>query len=169
MSETVEADRGLAAAAWKVRNLEDYERRLEAAARRVDEESSERDQASLVIYEAALMQSGRPREAVRELVREFRRAYDDPEEELTIPRVSGLMNAVMLPMYLASGVFFAYDKFPAVVQPAIRALPLTTLIDGLRAVANDGAGWAAAWKPCLLLAGWAAVSFALALRLFRWR
>jgi len=85
-------DRSLAAAAWKVKNLGDYERRLERAARRVDEEASEHDQASLVIYEAALMQSGRPREEVRELVREFRRTYDDPEEELTIPRVSGLMN-----------------------------------------------------------------------------
>jgi hypothetical protein len=89
--EAVEAERVLAAA-WKVKNLVDYERRLERAARRVDEDSSERDQASLIIYEAALMQSGRPREEVRELVREFRRVYDDPEEELTIPRVSGLMN-----------------------------------------------------------------------------
>lgn len=92
-SEAVGVDRGLETAAWKVRNLGDYERRLEAAARRVDEESKEHDQASLVIYEAALMQSGRPREEVRELVREFRRTYDDPEEELTIPRVSGMMNA----------------------------------------------------------------------------
>lgn len=92
MSETVDKSRGLEAAAWKVKNLGDYERRLERAARRVDEESEEHDQASLVIYEAALMQSGRPRQEVRELVREFRRIYDDPEEELTIPRVSGLMN-----------------------------------------------------------------------------
>lgn len=87
----------------------------------------------------------------------------------TIETVSGLMNAVMLPMYLLSGVFFAYDTFPGVVQPFIRALPLTTLIDGLRAVVNDGAGWGTAWRPCLILAAWAAVSFALALRLFRWR
>lgn len=92
MSEKVETDRKLADAAWKVRNLDDYEQRLEHAARRVDEGSSERDQASLVIYEAALMQSGRPREEVRNLVREFRSTYDSPEEELTIPRVSGMMN-----------------------------------------------------------------------------
>lgn len=92
VSEKVETNRELAAAAWKVRNLDDYERRLEEAARRVDEESSVRNQASLVIYEAALMQSGRLREEVRDLVDEFRRTYDEPEEELTIPRVSGLMN-----------------------------------------------------------------------------
>lgn len=91
MSEMVELDRG-ATAAWKVRNLDDFEKRLERAARRVDEESKEHDQASLTIYEAALMQSGRPVEEVRELVRSFRHTFDDPEEELTIPRVSGMMN-----------------------------------------------------------------------------
>lgn len=87
----------------------------------------------------------------------------------TIETVSGLMNAVMLPMYLLSGVFFAYDTFPALVQPFIKLLPLTTLIDGLRAVVNDGAGWGVAWRPCLILTSWAAISFVLALRLFRWR
>lgn len=87
----------------------------------------------------------------------------------TIETVSGLMNAVMLPMYLVSGVFFAYDRFPAEIQPVIRALPLTVLIDGLRAVVNDGAGWAAAGGPVLILAAWGGVCFALALRWFRWQ
>lgn len=91
MSEKVEQGSG-PAAAWKIKSLDDYDRRLERAARRVDEVSREHDQASLVIYEAALMQSGRLVDEVRELVRRFRETYDDPEEELTIPRVSGLMN-----------------------------------------------------------------------------
>lgn len=91
MSEMVELDRG-ATAAWKIRNLDDFESRLERAARRVDEESREHDQASLTIYEAALMQSGRPTQEVRDMVRSFRRTFDDPEEELTIPRLSGMMN-----------------------------------------------------------------------------
>lgn len=91
MSEMVELDRG-AAAAWKVKNLDDFEPRLERAARRVDEESKEHDQASLTIYEAALMQSGRSVEEVRDLVRSFRETFDEPEEELTIPRLSGMMN-----------------------------------------------------------------------------
>ena len=50
----------------------------------------------------------------------------------TIESVSGLMNAVMLPMYLLCGVFFAADRFPEAVQPLIRILPLTALLDGLR-------------------------------------
>jgi ABC-type multidrug transport system permease subunit len=87
----------------------------------------------------------------------------------TIETVSGLMNAVMLPMYLFSGVFFSSDRFPAEIQPIIQVLPLTALNDGLRAVMNDGAGWSAAAGPALILTLWGAASFALAFRLFRWR
>lgn len=87
----------------------------------------------------------------------------------TIETVSGLMNAVMLPMYLVSGVFFAYDRFPAEVLPVIRVLPLTVLIDGLRAAMNDGAGWESAAGPVLILTAWGVTCFALALRWFRWQ
>jgi hypothetical protein len=85
------ADRAVEAA-WKVRNLRDYDRRLERAARRVDELAREHETAALVIYEAALMKSGRPQEEVREMVRRFRETFEDEEEPLTIPRVSGIMN-----------------------------------------------------------------------------
>jgi hypothetical protein len=84
------ADRAVEAA-WKIRNLEDYDRRLERAARRVDELASEYETAALVIYEAALMRSGRSQEEVREMVRSFRKTFEDEEEPLTIPRVSGIM------------------------------------------------------------------------------
>jgi ABC-2 type transport system permease protein len=87
----------------------------------------------------------------------------------TIETVSGLMNAVMLPMYLLSGVFFSADRFPTEIQPFIQTLPLTTLINGLRAVMNDGGGFGAIVQPCLILTAWGVVSFALALKLFRWR
>src|SRR5919202_4498125 len=82
----------LEAAAWKVKNLEDYDARLERAARRVDELAKARETAALVIYEAALMKSGRPVEEVRKLVREFERTFEDEEEELTMSRTSGIMN-----------------------------------------------------------------------------
>jgi ABC-type multidrug transport system permease subunit len=87
----------------------------------------------------------------------------------TIETVSGLMNAVMLPMYLVSGVFFSSDRFPAEVQPVIHVLPLTALNNGLRAVMNDGAGWDALAYPALVLGIWGTLCFSLALRLFRWR
>src|SRR5919206_2523467 len=82
----------LEAAAWKVKNLGDYDARLERAARRVDELAKRHETAALVIYEAALMKSGRPAEEVRKLVREFEETFEDEEEELTIPRMSGIMN-----------------------------------------------------------------------------
>ena len=82
----------LEAAAWKVRNLDDFEARLERAARRVGELARVYETAALVIYEAALTKSGRPLEEVRRLVREFQETFEDPEEDLTIPRTSGIMN-----------------------------------------------------------------------------
>jgi ABC-type multidrug transport system permease subunit len=87
----------------------------------------------------------------------------------TIETVSGLMNAVMLPMYVLSGVFFPSDRFPDVMQPLIQLLPLTALNDGLRAVINEGAGWSALGRPAAVLVGWGVLCFALALRWFRWR
>jgi ABC-type multidrug transport system permease subunit len=82
--------------------------------------------------------------------------------------VSGLINLVMMPMFILSGVFFSADNFPDVMQPAIRALPLTALNDGLRAVMNEGAGLLAVAPQSLLLAAVSGLSFALALRFFRW-
>jgi ABC-2 type transport system permease protein len=81
---------------------------------------------------------------------------------------SGLMNLVMMPMFVLSGVFFSADNFPAFIQPAVRALPLTALNDGLRAVMNEGAGLQALLPQAALLAGVAVASFGAALRLFRW-
>jgi ABC-2 type transport system permease protein len=87
----------------------------------------------------------------------------------TIEAVSGWMNFVMLPMWLLSGTFFSYERFPAVLQPAIRALPLTALNDALRAVVNDGASLASQWPEVMVMALWSAGGFALALKLFRWQ
>jgi ABC-2 type transport system permease protein len=86
----------------------------------------------------------------------------------TMEAVSGLMNLVMLPMWVLSGIFFSSERFPELVQPFIRLLPLTALIDALRAVMLEGASLASQWLEVLKLALWGAVSFALALRLFRW-
>ncbi len=86
----------------------------------------------------------------------------------TAETVSGLMNAVMLPMFVLSGVFFSAENFPSWMQPAIRILPLTALNDSLRAIINEGAGLAAVSFPLVVLAAWGALTFALALRIFRW-
>ena len=87
----------------------------------------------------------------------------------TIEGVSGLMNLVMLPMWLLSGTFFSSARFPQMVQPFIKALPLTALNDSLRAVINDGTPLAASWMQIGIMLTWCVVSFVVALRLFRWQ
>lgn len=87
----------------------------------------------------------------------------------TIEGVSGLMNLVMLPMWLLSGTFFSASRFPDFAQPFIQALPLTALNDALRAVMNEGASLASNWARLAVMLVWATVSFAVALRLFRWQ
>jgi len=85
-----------------------------------------------------------------------------------IESVSGLINLVMMPMWIFSGVFFSYDKFPAMAHPFIRALPLTALNDALRATIIEGASLGSQSGRLLVLAVWGGVSFVLALRWFRW-
>jgi ABC-2 type transport system permease protein len=87
----------------------------------------------------------------------------------TIEAASGLMNFVMVPMWLLSGVFFSAERFPRAAQPLIRALPLTALNDALRAVMLEGKGPAAIAGELLLLGAWGIVTFAIALKIFRWQ
>lgn len=82
--------------------------------------------------------------------------------------VSGLINLVMLPMFVASGVFFSSERFPDVVQPIVKALPLTALNDALRAVLLEGADLSSQLGRIGILVVWGVVSFVAALRLFRW-
>lgn len=87
----------------------------------------------------------------------------------TMEAVSGWMNLVQLPMWLLSGTFFSYERFPEFALPFIRALPLTALNDALRGVMNDGAGLGALWIPVAILAAWGLAGFAVAVRIFRWQ
>jgi ABC-type multidrug transport system permease subunit len=87
----------------------------------------------------------------------------------TIEGVSGLSNLVMLPMWVFSGVFFAWSRYPAVMHPFIRALPLTAANDALRATMLQGAAWSTNSPQFLILATWLVVCFTLALKLFRWK
>jgi ABC-2 type transport system permease protein len=82
--------------------------------------------------------------------------------------ISGMINLFSLPMLMFSGVFFSYERFPEVLYPLIRALPLTALIDALRAVLNEGSGLLEQAGRLGILGLWAAVTFTLGLRRFRW-
>jgi ABC-2 type transport system permease protein len=87
----------------------------------------------------------------------------------TVEGVSGIMNVVMLPMWIFSGVFFSSSRFPDAVQPLIQALPLTAVIDALRATMLRGAGVSEVLPELAVISAWLVVSFVLAVRLFRWR
>jgi len=87
----------------------------------------------------------------------------------TMEGASGLMNLAMLPMWIFSGVFFSASRFPDAIQPLIQALPLTAVIDALRANILRGAGWQTVAPELGVIVLWMAGSFLLALKLFRWR
>jgi ABC-type multidrug transport system permease subunit len=87
----------------------------------------------------------------------------------TIEAVSGIMNLVMMPMWIVSGVFFSADRFPDAVQPFVRALPLTALNDALRANMLQGVPLGQLGPELGTLALYLVVCFSLALKIFRWR
>jgi ABC-2 type transport system permease protein len=87
----------------------------------------------------------------------------------TIEAASGLMNLVMMPMWIASGVFFSSQKFPDAVQPLVKALPLTAVIDALRANMLQGTHLPQLAPQLAVMSFYLIVCFILALKLFRWR
>ena len=87
----------------------------------------------------------------------------------TIEGVSGLMNFIMLPMWLLSGTFFSSERFPQILQPFIQALPLTALNNVLRALMNEGSSLASNWMSVAILLAWCLISFVVALKIFKWQ
>jgi ABC-2 type transport system permease protein len=87
----------------------------------------------------------------------------------TIEGVSGVMNLVMVPMWIFSGIFFSTERFPAGMQPFVQALPLTALNDALRGVMLEGTGVTALLPELAILTAWGAISFVIALKIFRWQ
>jgi ABC transporter DrrB family efflux protein len=87
----------------------------------------------------------------------------------TMEAASGLMNLVMLPMWVLSGVFFSATRFPAVMQPVVRALPLTAAIDAMRGNMLQGMNLGQLAPQMGILLAWLVVPFAISLRIFRWR
>jgi ABC-type multidrug transport system permease subunit len=87
----------------------------------------------------------------------------------TIEGVSGLMNFIMLPMWLLSGTFFSSERFPLILQPFIQALPLTALNNALRALMNEGASLSSNWAAIAVLVAWCVISFVVALKIFKWQ
>jgi ABC-type multidrug transport system permease subunit len=86
----------------------------------------------------------------------------------TVEGASGLMNLLLMPMWVLSGVFFAATRFPDALQPVIKALPLTALVDALRLIMLEGGSLAAVSGQLAVLGLWLVGGFLVALRIFRW-
>ena len=87
----------------------------------------------------------------------------------SIEAASGWSNVVILPMWLLSGVFFSYERFPEWLWPWLRCLPLTALNVALRGVINEGRALTTLGSEALVLVLWSVLTFAIALRTFRWQ
>jgi ABC-2 type transport system permease protein len=87
----------------------------------------------------------------------------------TMEAVSGLMNLVMLPMWILSGVFFSASRFPGFMQPIVDALPLTAAISAMRGNMLQGVPISQMMPLIGIMLFWCLVPFAVSLRIFRWR
>jgi ABC-type multidrug transport system permease subunit len=86
----------------------------------------------------------------------------------SVESVSGRANLVVLPMWLLSGVFFSYERFPDWSWPFLRALPLTALNAALRRVILEGAPLLACASELGIMLLWGTLAYAVAVRTFRW-
>jgi ABC-2 type transport system permease protein len=83
--------------------------------------------------------------------------------------VGGWMNFVQLPMWLLSGSFFSYERFPHWLKFPIRLLPLTAANDALRSIYNDAGTLSSIPFELAVLSVWTVAGFFIAVRAFRWQ
>jgi ABC-2 type transport system permease protein len=81
---------------------------------------------------------------------------------------NGLINFVVFPMMILSGIFFSYQNFPDWSLPVIRNLPLAMLTDGIRSIFNEGAGYPEVALPIIILITIGALFFSAGLKIFKW-
>ncbi len=81
---------------------------------------------------------------------------------------NGLINLIIMPMMLLSGIYFSYHNFPDTVIPFIQALPLTMLADGIKAIFNESAGFAEVWKYIVILNAFGLITFVIGLKYYKW-
>lgn len=81
---------------------------------------------------------------------------------------NGLINLVVMPMMVLSGIFFSYHNFPEWFIPIIKVLPLTMLADGIRGIFIEGAGVQQVLIPTLILGGMGVVFFSAGMKMYKW-
>ena len=87
----------------------------------------------------------------------------------TSQAIGGLMNLIMLPMWIVGGVFFSSERFPEQIQPILKSLPFVALVDSIRSIMMDGASISTLGVPLLVIGLWGVACTVIALKVFRWR
>ena len=87
------------------------------------------------------------------------------KSESTIPPFANLFT---LPQFLLGGTFFSTAAFPKWLQHICEVLPLKQLNDAMRNVAFEGAHLTDCGKQLGILAIWGIVTYAVAVRVFKW-
>lgn len=85
----------------------------------------------------------------------------------TAEAASGMGNAVTMPMMFFSGIFFPTNTLPWILPAVTALLPLKPMVDGMRRIAIDGASLSELGSPLAMIAGWAAVTTLLAMKVFK--
>lgn len=79
-----------------------------------------------------------------------------------------LAQLVTLPMMFLSGVFFPTFLMPELLQNITQFIPLTPIVDSVRLVVTENAGFADLAPQLGIMVGWTVVIYAVAFKLFRW-
>jgi len=81
---------------------------------------------------------------------------------------NGLINLVIMPMMILSGIFFSYHNFPDWAINLIHKLPLTLLADSIRSVFNEGAQLLEILPAFGILCLVGLAFFSVGIRIYRW-
>jgi ABC-2 type transport system permease protein len=79
---------------------------------------------------------------------------------------SAVVNAIYLPMAFVSGVFFSREDMPAFLEAISDLLPLTYLLDLIRAAFVPGESFAPSSIAAVVV--WGLVGLVVGVRMFRW-
>lgn len=81
---------------------------------------------------------------------------------------NGLINLVVMPMMVLSGIFFNYHNFPEWTIGIIQKFPLTMLADSLRSIFIEGSGFKENYNNIITLLIYGLTSFFVGLKMFKW-
>ena len=81
---------------------------------------------------------------------------------------NGLISFITTPMMILSGIFFSYQNFPDWAISFIKVMPLTRLVDEMRSVINEGAGFIQSVDGILILSISGIIFFLAGMKIYKW-